>query len=400
MPTSSPGSLEELLRAFPREEKEELVAVRRDLHRHPELEFEETRTAGVVSRKLAALGIPFRTGVGRTGVVADWPAGGAPRAAKILLRADMDALPVQEESGAPFASEAPDRMHACGHDGHVSIALALAGRLAAGSGSREAPFRLLFQPAEEGAGGAEACAKDGVLEGVGSAFGLHLWNQLPVGKIGVNRGALMAAVDEFSIDVEGPGGHGAAPHETFDPIVGAARIVESVQTIVSREISPLEAVVVTIASIHGGSAFNIIPSLVRMTGTIRSFSESAGRVLPEKMERVVRGTAEAAGVRARLHYRRVNRATVNDPAMADLVIDVASRLLGENNVETDTRTLGGEDMSVFLDRVPGCFFFVGSAPAGEHRPHHSPRFDFDERALMVGTAVFEAVAREAARRGM
>jgi amidohydrolase len=280
----------------------------------------------------------------------------------------------------------------------VSIALALARRLA------EKPdpgaFRLLFQPAEEGAGGAEACAKDDVLDGVGSAFGLHLWNQLPVGKIGVNRGALMAAVDEFSIDVEGPGGHGAAPHETFDPIVGAARIVDALQSIVSREISPLDAAVVTIGSIHGGSAFNIIPSLVRMTGTVRSFSESAGRLLPEKMERVVRGTAEAAGVRAQLHYRRVNRATVNDPEMAELVIETASRLLGEDNVETDTRTLGGEDMSVFLDRVPGCFFFVGSAPAGDHRPHHSPRFDFDERAMMVGTAVFEAVAREAARRGI
>ena len=287
-------------------------------------------------------------------------------------------------------------MHACGHDGHVSIALALAARLAAARGGA-GPFRLLFQPAEEGAGGAEACAKDGVLEGVGSAFGLHLWNQLPVGKIGVNRGALMAAVDEFSIDVEGPGGHGAAPHETSDTIVGAARIVDALQTIVAREISPLDAAVVTIGTIQGGSAFNVIPALVRMTGTARSFTESAGRALPEKMERIVRGTAEAAGVRATLRYRRVNRATVNDPAMADLVIEAASRLLGEENVETDTRTLGGEDMSVFLDRVPGCFFFVGSAPPGEHRPHHSPRFDFDERALGIGLELFEAVALAAAR---
>jgi amidohydrolase len=245
-------------------------------------------------------------------------------------------------------------MHACGHDGHVSIALALAARLAAAARDGERAFRLLFQPAEEGAGGAEACANDGVLEGVGSAFGLHLWNQLPVGKIGVNRGPLMAAVDEFSIDVEGPGGHGAAPHETFDPIVGAARIVEALQTIVAREISPLDAAVVTVGTIQGGSAFNVIPSLVRMTGTARSFTESAGRSLPEKMERIVRGTAEAAGVRATLKYRRVNRATVNDPAMADLVIEAARRLLGPENVETDTRTLGGEDMSIFLDRVPGC----------------------------------------------
>jgi len=208
----------------------------------------------------------------------------------------------------------------------------------------------------------------------------------------------MAAVDEFSIDVEGPGGHGAAPHETADTVVAAARIVDALQTIVSREISPLDSVVVTVGSIHGGSAFNIIPASVRMTGTARSFTEAAHRAVEEKLRRVVRGTAEAAGVRATVHYRHVNRATVNDPAMADLVIETASRLLGSENVETQTRTLGGEDMSIFLDRVPGCFFFVGSAPAGEHRPHHSPRFDFDERALAIGTLLFEAVAREAARR--
>lgn len=382
----------ELLDRFPARELETLVATRRDLHQHPELGFEETRTADIVFQRLAGLGLSPRRGVGRTGVVVDWAA----QRPRILLRADMDGLPLQEESGAAYSSQEPGRMHACGHDGHVSIALAVAARLA--QTVEPGPFRLLFQPAEEGAGGALACAGDGVLEGVGSAFGLHLWNQLPVGVIGVNRGALMAAVDEFSIEVEGPGGHGAAPHETADPIIGAARIVEALQTVVSREISPLDSVVVTIGSIHGGSAFNVIPSLVRMTGTARSFTESAGKALPEKMERVVRGTAEAAGVRARLHYRRVNRATVNNPEMAELVIEAASRLLGSDNVETDTRTLGGEDMSVFLDRVPGCFFFVGSAPPGGHRPHHSPRFDFDERALAIGTALFEAVAREAARR--
>jgi amidohydrolase len=383
---------DEVLSRVSAEELDRLIATRRDLHRHPEVAFEETRTAGIVAARLGDLRLEPRCGVGRTGVVADFP-GGGPR---ILLRADMDALPLSEESSAPWASRSPGRMHACGHDGHVSIALALAARLAAAR-SAAGPFRLLFQPAEEGAGGAQACANDGVLEGVGSAFGLHLWNQLPVGKIGVNRGALMAAVDEFTIDIEGPGGHGAAPHETSDTIVGAARIVEALQSIVAREISPLDAAVVTIGTIQGGSAFNVIPSLVRMTGTTRSFTEAAGRALPEKMERIVRGTAEAAGVRATLRYRRVNRATVNDPAMADLVIEAAARLLGEENVETDTRTLGGEDMSVFLDRVPGCFFFVGSAPRGEHRPHHSPRFDFDERALGIGLEVFEAVALAAAR---
>jgi amidohydrolase len=308
----------------------------------------------------------------------------------------MDALPLTEETGAPYASESPGKMHACGHDGHVAIGLALAQRLAGASSARR--FRFLFQPAEEGAGGAEACAADGVLEGVSAAFGLHLWNQMPVGKIGVNRGALLAAVDEFAIEVEGRGGHGASPHETADPILAAARIIDALQSVVSREISPLDAAVVTIGSVHGGTAFNIIPSTVRMTGTARSFTEEAGRALPEKIARVVRGTAEAAGVKAKLDYRRVNRATVNDRAMAEMVIETARELFGEENVDTETRTLGGEDMSVFLDRVPGCFFFVGSAPAGGHRPHHSPDFDIDERALALATVLFEAVALKAAKR--
>lgn len=380
-----------LLEDFPRSEYESLVATRRDLHRHPELAFEETRTSELVAGRLAHLGLSPRRGVGRTGVTADL----GREAPRLLLRADMDALPLTESARTPYASEIPGKMHACGHDGHVSIALAMAARLS--RTPEAASFRFLFQPAEEGGGGAEACAADGVLDGITAAFGLHLWNQLPVGKIGVNRGALLAAVDEFSIDVEGRGGHGAAPHEAADPIVAAARIVEALQSIVSREISPLDAAVVTVGSIHGGTAFNIIPSAVRLTGTARSFTESAGRALPEKIERVVRGTAEAAGVAARLRYRRINRATVNDPAMAELVIETAVRLFGEENVETETRTLGGEDMSVYLDRVPGCFFFVGSAPAGPHRPHHSPDFDIDERALALATALFEAVALKAAQ---
>jgi amidohydrolase len=388
--------LEQLLSEFPAEEFRRLVETRRDLHRHPELAFEETRTAGIVADRLARSGLAPQRDVGKTGVTADPPSPGRPEKGRILLRADMDALPLAEEIGVPYCSTAPGKMHACGHDGHVAIALSVAERLAPKPEAQR--LRFLFQPAEEGAGGAEACATDGVLDGVEAAFGLHLWNQLPLGKVGVNRGPLMAAVDEFSIEVSGPGGHGASPHETYDTILAAARIVEALQSIVAREISPLDSVVVTVASIQGGSAFNIIPSQVRLTGTARSFTEAVGKALPQKIERIVSGTAAAAGVRAQLHYRRLNRATVNDKAMAELVIETASRLLGPANVDTETRTLGGEDMSVFLERVPGCFFFVGSAPEGTHRPHHSPRFDIDERALAVGVRLFEEVALEAARR--
>ncbi len=378
---------------LPAAERESLIATRRDVHRHPELAFEERRTAGIIEDRLRRLGLEPRPGVGKTGVTAD---AGARGGGRILLRADMDALPLTESSGADYASREAGKMHACGHDGHVAILLSAAERLTRGSESGR--LRFLFQPAEEGAAGAEACVRDGALEGVTAALGLHLWNQLPVGKIGVNRGALMAAVDEFSITVEGPGGHGAAPHETSDTVVAAARIVEALQSVVAREVSPLEPAVVTVGTIHGGSAFNVIPSTVKLTGTTRFFSDAVGRALPGRMERIVAGTAAAAGVRARLEYRSINRATVNDQEVADVVIAEAARLLGPENVETDTRTLGGEDMSVYLAQVPGCFFFVGSAPEGAHRPHHSPVFDIDERALSIGVLLLEGAARAVAQK--
>jgi amidohydrolase len=387
----SASRLDDLLANFPKTEFQRLVETRRDLHRHPELAFQETRTAEVVARNLAEAGAPPRTGVARTGVVADLPGNGR---ARLLVRADMDALPIVEASGVDFESQDPGKMHACGHDGHVAIALAVARRLM--ERRPDAGVRFLFQPAEEGGGGARACAEAGVLEDIGGAVGLHLWNQMPVGKVGVNRGPLMAAVDEFEIVVEGSGGHGAAPHETADPIVAAARIVGALQTIVSREVSPLDSAVVTIGTIRGGDAFNIIPSSVRMTGTARWFSETTGASMPSRIERIVTHTASAAGLNARVDYKRMNRPVVNDARVSDAVIAAAIRLLGEENVETDTRTLGGEDMSVFLDAVPGCFFFVGSAPEGPHRPHHSPTFAIDERALPVAAVLLEAAAREIA----
>ena len=386
MPHES-GPVAKILSGFPAIELDALVRMRRDLHRHPEIAFEEAGTAAKIADALDRLDISPRHGVGRTGVSADLGTGGD----RLLVRADMDGLPLTEASGVDFESETPGRMHACGHDGHVAIALAVAARLARNPAAR--PLRFLFQPAEERGGGARACVADGVLDGVDAAVGLHLWNQLPVGRVGINRGALMAAVDEFEIHVEGRGGHGAAPHETSDPIVAAARIVEAVQTIVSREVSPLDAAVVTIASIHGGDAFNVIPSDVRLTGTVRWFRDATGKAIASKLERIVSATAAAAGVSARLDYRRINRPTVNDRGIADVVIEAAVQLLGEENVETETRTMGGEDMSVYLDAVPGCFFFVGSAPAGPHRPHHSPRFAIDERALAIGVALMEAVVR-------
>ena len=377
------------LESFPETELASLVSIRRDLHRHPELAFAETRTAAIVSREFRALGLAPREGIGKTGVTCDF----GPGTPRLMIRADMDALPLKEENRVPYASEESGRMHACGHDGHVAVGLAVARRLS--KTPSRAGIRCLFQPAEEGGGGAEAMTADGALEGVGAALGLHLWNQLPVGKIGLVAGPQMAAVDEFEIVVTGPGGHGASPHETFDPIVGAARLIEALQGIVARETSPLDPAVVTIGSVHGGSAFNIIPREVRLLGTVRSFSEEAFRAIPGKISRVAEGIAAAHGLACRIDYRRINRATVNDSGIAALVAESAERVLGSGSV-VETRTMGGEDMSVYLDRVPGCFFFVGSAPDGPHRPHHSPVFDFDEKALAIGTLVLEAAARTVA----
>jgi len=381
--------IDRALQTFPERELESLVALRRDLHRHPEIGFEEVRTSETIAGRLRAAGLTPRRGVGKTGLTADF---GAPEGPRVMIRADMDALPIREETGAPYASEIPDRMHACGHDGHVAIGVAVAERLAGGAPEGSA-WRSLFQPAEEGAGGAHAMVGDGALDGVAAAVGLHLWNPLPVGKVGLVAGPQMAAVDEFEIVVRGPGGHGAAPHETFDPILASARLVDALQTIVSREISPLDSAVVTVASIHGGSAFNIIPKEVRLLGTARSFSPEAHRALPEKVDRVARGVALASGVAIDVAYRRINEPTVNDPAMAALVAETVEEILGPGAV-VETRTMGGEDMSVYLRKVPGCFFFVGSGFPGDYRPHHSPVFDFDERALAVGALLLEACARK------
>ena len=382
--------LESVLRAFPADERDSLVAIRRDLHRHPELAFAETRTAGVVAENLRSLGLNPRESVGKTGVLCDL---GAEQTPRVMIRADMDALPLAEENAIDYASSHPGRMHACGHDGHVAIGLGVARRL------RKKPvkvgIRSLFQPAEEQGGGAQAMVEEGALEGVAAALGVHLWNQLPVGKIGLVSGPQMAAVDEFEIVLSGPGGHGASPHETVDPIVAAARLIDALQGIVAREISPLDPAVVTIGSIHGGTAFNIVPREVRLLGTVRAFSESAWRTIPERISRIAGGISTAHGLSCRVDYRRINRATVNDAEIAALAAEAIEDVLGAGAV-VEARTMGGEDMSVYLDRVPGCFFFVGSALDGAHRPHHSPVFDFDETALPVGTLTLEAAARKIA----
>jgi amidohydrolase len=372
--------------------RDDIVALRRAVHQEPELAWQETRTAARVAEFLNGHGLTVRTGVGGTGVLADVVRPGR----GVLLRVDMDALPLQEETGAPYASRVPNAMHACGHDGHVAMGAGAARLL----GARPLPgrTRVLFQPAEEGEGGAQAVA-DTALDGIDAVFGVHLWNELPVGTLGVRAGPLMAAVDRLQIVVRGRGGHGGKPHRSADPVVAAAHVVTALQTIVSREVSPVQSAVVTIGSVHGGQAFNVIPDEVVLTGTIRTFDDALRRSMPERLTRLARGIAEGLQCTAAVEVRAGNPPVVNDPAAAEVARRAAARVVGESNVVLPEPTMGGEDMAVYFERVPGCFVFVGSAnPArGLDQPHHSPRFDFDEDALVVGTRFLVAVAEEALR---
>jgi len=382
---------------------EQLIADRRDFHAHPELGYNEQRTAGRAAERLAEHGYEVTRNVGRTGVVgllqgtkAATEAGSAAAsdaARTLLYRADMDGLPVQEENSVAYRSQNDGVMHACGHDAHVAIALAVAKRMAADRGEFRGHLKFAFQPAEEGGNGALAMIEDGVLQSpeVTAAIGLHVWNNFPVGTVGVYAGPMMAAVDEFALVIQGRGGHGAMPQQTVDAVVVAAQLVTALQTIVSRNVSPLDAAVVTVGKITGGTAFNIIAGTAEMRGTVRTFKQETHKRIPELFERVVRGVCEAMGASYTLDYKRQTPPLVNNAEICELVADCAADVVGRDQVIRDdsVRTMGGEDMSYFLERVPGCYFFLGTQneARGFTHPHHSPRFDLDESALAAGVEI-------------
>jgi len=376
--------------SLPPVDRAQLVATRRDLHQHPELGFEETRTAGLAAERLKSLGYDVRAGVGKTGLAAV-KRGGTGRC--VMLRADMDALPIEEANDVPYRSKHPGKMHACGHDGHVAIGLEVARRLAALPVAGAVKFA--FQPAEEVSHGAQAMIADGVLDApkVDAAFGIHLWNDLPVGTLGVMAGAIMASVDEFEITLLGRGGHAAAPHQTVDPVLVAAHVVTGLQSLVSRRRDPLEAGVVSVTQVSAGHAFNVIPGRADLRGTVRTFGGKFWDDAPGLIEETAQGIAGAFGARAEVRYRRLSSPLVNDERMAGLMADVAAQVVGKDNVKSGVRTMGGEDMSFFLQKVPGCFAFVGSAPkGGKASPHHSATFDIDEESLVIGAEVMSRVA--------
>lgn len=365
---------------------EGVVEMRRDLHRNPELGFEEHRTADMAARELSALGFEVTQGVAKTGVVGLLR--GARPGPTVLVRADMDALPLQEHNDTAYASCVPQTMHACGHDGHVTMALGVARLLSRRKAHLAGNVKLVFQPAEEGPGGAEPMIEAGVLEGpkVDVALGIHLWTPLPVGQIGVTQGAFMAAADQFELTILGVGGHGAQPDRTIDPIVVSAHVVTALQSIVSRRSDPFDSVVVTVGSIHGGTANNIIPDRVVIEGTVRALEPAVRERLEPAIRAIVKGVCDAFGARFELNYIKGYPPTINNP---DVTAMVAECTRGAQAQAVTCRTMGGEDMSYFLNRVPGCFFFVGcgNEKKGFTHPHHSPFFDFDEDALTLGVEV-------------
>ena len=361
-------------------EVRDLVRLRRDFHRHPELGYQETRTAAIVAERLRELGYAVREGVAVTGVLGDRDG----RGRTLLVRADMDALPILERNDVEYRSENHGVMHACGHDGHTAIGMVAAARFARGDVAGR--LRFAFQPAEEGGQGADRMIEEGALEGVDAALGLHVWNSMPVGVVGVTPGPAMAAVDDFTIEIRGSGGHAAMPHQTDDPIVRAAAVVTNLQTIVSRRVSPFDTAVVSVTQISGGTAFNVIPDLVRLHGTVRTF-------LPHVREEVHRRIREVVGEHGTVEIRSVTRTLVNDEAMSELVREAAVSVVGEENVLLEERTMGGEDFAAFLERVPGCFFFVGSRSDGGGAPHHHPEFDIDERSLPLGLEIMTRAIR-------
>jgi amidohydrolase len=371
--------------------------MRRDFHAHPEIGFNEVRTAGIVLKELTALGLEVHAGVGGTGVVALLE--GKKPGPVVLVRADMDALPIQEESTSSYVSLNPGLMHACGHDGHTAILLTVAKILNSHRSQLSGTIKFMFQPAEEGMGGAEKMIASGVLENpkVDVALALHVWNEKPVGWVGIPSGPAMAGAEIFRINVRGKGGHGAVPHLAVDPILAAAQVVTSLQGIVARNIAPLQTAVVSVCTIHGGETFNVIPPEIEMTGTIRTFEpEVRARVL-ERFEKTVHSIAEGMGCQAEINLTVLTPATINHAAPAATVQRVAARLFSEANVDTSNFvTMGSEDFASVLEKIPGCFFFIGSAnPArGLNAGHHHPRFDIDEAALTHGAALMAASISE------
>jgi hippurate hydrolase len=381
------GLKEEVRESFAKK----IVALRRDIHREPELGFDTKKTAQKVLSALEGLPLDVQTGVAENGIVATLRGEGD--GPTVGLRADMDALPIREDTGLPFASEVDGKMHACGHDGHTSM---LVGAAHALSGMRErlnGTVKFFFQPAEEGGGGGKIMLEEGVADDVATIFALHLWPGLPFGTAATKAGPIMAAADAFEMTVRGRGGHGAFPHQTADAIAIAAQIVTALQTVVSREVDPVEPAVVTVGELEAGSAFNIIPETARLGGTVRTLDEDLRRTMPQRIEQLARGVAQGMRGEAELDYSFSYPVTMNDEGAAQDALGVIRDLFGEENtLELSNPSMGAEDLAFFLEKIPGAFIWLGVGQDVSFL--HTPTFTFDEPILPLGSALLTALALE------
>lgn len=396
---SSTAPLRDLIAA----ELPSLIEIRHDLHAHPELGYEEQRTSQVVQRELKKAGVDFRAQLaGGTGVLAHIESTHpkSQRATAIGLRADMDALPILETTGLPYASTISGKMHACGHDGHTTILIGAArvlAKLAKSNGGLPRPVTFFFQPAEEGGAGAQRMIDDGCMEGrvlgppVHEMFGLHGWPRLPQGIVATKPGPLLAASDRFDIKVQGVGSHAAFPHASRDPIVAAAAIVNALQSIASRNVNPLDSVVVSVTMIHSGTAYNVIPTHAAINGTVRWLTQPVLELTQRRLREIAENTAKAYGCHATLEYRLGYPVTNNDPGAVETFNQVARQTVGPDRLrELPVPVMGGEDFSFYGQRVPSCFFVLGLIPPGrQSMPDlHQPDFDFNDNSIATGVEMF------------
>jgi len=369
----------------------QLVAWRRDFHRHPEIAFEENRTSSVLREFMEGIGITVQSfaKTGLRGVLEGQPGGRT-----VALRADMDALPLKEEGDKEYISQNPDAAHACAHDGHMAVMMGVAQLLSQRKDQFKGKVVFLFQPSEERIpGGAKKMIEEGAFKGVDAVFGLHFWQPLPTGKIGAVKGAMMAQPDQFSIRVTGRGGHGSMPHTTVDPILVASHLVVNTQSIVSRNVDPLKPVVVSFGTIKGGTIDNIIPNQVELTGTVRTFDPTIQVLAEKRLREITDATCQAFGASAEVEYEKGYPPLVNDESMVDFVLEMAQKVLGKESVVEIDPVMGGEDFAYYLQKAPGAFLFFGMGDGMEY-PHHHPAFDMDEKALPQATLLMTSLALE------
>jgi len=368
--------------------KNYIVSTRRNIHKHPELSFQEYRTSELVADELEKFDILVERNVGKTGVVGILK-GGSP-GKTVALRADMDALPIQETGNVPYKSINDGVMHACGHDAHTAMLLGAAKVLSKHKENIKGIIKFIFQPAEEGYGGAKFMIKDGAIDEVDQIYGLHVWNYQKSGTVGVQTGPVMAAADMFTIKIKGIGGHGAAPQGTVDCIVISAYLIQSMQTIVSRNTNPLESTVLTFGQINGGYNFNIIADEVILKGTTRAYTEENRSLIKMRMKEIIKGIEKMFSAKIDLEYKDGYPPVINDDLVTSNLQNIAKSVVGKN-VIPPYLSMGGEDFSYFANVVPGCFFFLGSAPKDREpmsTPQHCSHFDIDEDSMLIGSSIF------------